>query len=196
MLFQTSAWDLRLFTLLNMQDRNWFFDVLMPILSMSALLWIALAALVAWLYRNRGWRFALAFLLFLAAVMALNDTNTHFLKEEIGRVRPLNTVPGTYYKEDGQWHRLPPDFTRTKKHGSSFPSGHAANSMAAAILVLLAAPKLKPWVFALPLLVGYSRIYLGKHYPSDVLAGWILGLAMAGLACVVWRYFSPETTRR
>ena len=73
----------------------------------------------------------------------------------------------------------------------SFPSGHAMGSMTlAATLVLLAWPTRWRWpVLALmalfAVLVGYSRVYLGVHFPSDILAGW-----MAGAAWVVSAYLA------
>ncbi len=57
----------------------------------------------------------------------------------------------------------------------SFPSGHTAAATVAAILFSLAAPVLLPFFFALAVLIGLSRIYLGVHYPSDVLMGFALG---------------------
>ncbi|MEQ7872476.1 phosphatase PAP2 family protein [Sphingomonas sp. ASV193] len=76
-------------------------------------------------------------------------------------------------------------------YSQSFPSAHAANSMTALLLValLVVAPsKRGPAVVAAvatSLLIGLSRIYLGVHWPSDVLAGWAIGILVATLAVVV-----------
>ncbi len=81
----------------------------------------------------------------------------------------------------------------------SFPSGHALMSVAVylplALLLLdsdrLRAMKHGPWLVAVPLIVGllliaFSRLYLGVHYPTDVLAGWGLGLAWVLLWTKWW----------
>lgn len=80
--------------------------------------------------------------------------------------------------------------------GLSFPSGHSliASAIYPTLGILLAANfeerRLKVFVFAtaavLALLIGFTRVYLGVHYPSDVLGGWMLGLSWAivcGLVC-------------
>jgi undecaprenyl-diphosphatase len=62
---------------------------------------------------------------------------------------------------------------------SSFPSGHTSTSFACAYVISRLAPRLTIPVFVLAALIGFSRIYVGVHYPLDVLAGAIFGLLVA-----------------
>jgi membrane-associated phospholipid phosphatase len=60
-------------------------------------------------------------------------------------------------------------------HSSSFPAGHAATAFAGAVLLSCMAPRLSPLFLGLALAIGFSRVYVGVHYPSDVLAGGAIG---------------------
>ena len=62
---------------------------------------------------------------------------------------------------------------------SSFPSGHTSTSFACAYVISRLAPRLTVPVYVLAALIGFSRIYVGVHYPLDVLAGAALGLLVA-----------------
>jgi undecaprenyl-diphosphatase len=61
----------------------------------------------------------------------------------------------------------------------SFPSGHATVAFACATVLSLAVPRLRWPLYALAALIAFSRVYVGVHYPGDVLAGAVLGVAIA-----------------
>lgn len=65
--------------------------------------------------------------------------------------------------------------------GSSFPSGHTATSFACATVLSFFVPRAAPAFYVLALAIGFSRIYVGVHWPLDVAGGAILGVAV-GLA--------------
>ncbi len=192
MYFATQNWDLALFESIN-HGRNGLFNVLMPMLSEQTLLWTAALLALFWTWRRQGGKRALCCALVLVASTACADMSTNAMKHAVGRVRPLNAVPLTWFQEDGQWHRRPDFFQQSKLEGRSYPSGHAADSMAVAVAAAGCWPGLSPWIYALPVAVGYSRIYLGKHYPSDVVAGWLTGLVASCLFWLLWsRILAPD----
>jgi membrane-associated phospholipid phosphatase len=61
----------------------------------------------------------------------------------------------------------------------SFPSGHATVSFACATVLALAVPRLRVPLIVLAVLISFSRVYVGVHYPGDVLAGAVLGIGIA-----------------
>ena len=65
--------------------------------------------------------------------------------------------------------------------GSSFPSGHTATSFACATVLSFFVPRAAPLFYVLALAIGFSRIYIGVHWPLDVVGGIVLGVAV-GLA--------------
>ena len=92
-----------------------------------------------------------------------DQTSAHLLKPWIHRLRPCNALEGV----------LTPF---GKSDAFSFPSSHASNMGVSMFLLSMAFPAWRPLFILIALLVGLSRVYLGLHYPSDVLSGYILGI--------------------
>jgi undecaprenyl-diphosphatase len=167
--------DTWLFLRLNAGVANSFFDWLMPIVTNLGYYRIPLIAALATLAVFGGGKGRSAVLLALITVTLTDQLASSVLKPWIERIRPCHIVEGV---------RVITGCGNTL----SFPSGHATTSMAAAIFFgLLYRRWLWPLV-AFSVLISYSRIYIGIHYPSDMLAGWVIGGAIAW--GVVRFYFS------
>lgn len=78
----------------------------------------------------------------------------------------------------------------------SFPSGHATVSFACAAVLALAVPRLRVPLYGLAAAIAFSRVYVGVHYPGDVIAGALLGIGIAialrRLARVLRRSAPPQ----
>jgi membrane-associated phospholipid phosphatase len=77
---------------------------------------------------------------------------------------------------------------------ASFPSGHAATAFAAAVAVGLIHPRLRRPLLALAAVVALSRVYLGVHYLTDVVAGAALGVGLGAAAAWIVRAVAPGPT--
>lgn len=183
----TQPIDMNLFVFINQIYRKEWLDFLMPLLSSPAF-FVAMIAVAASIGVYKKGSKYLVVMLLVVSCMGLTDLTTNCLKKAVGRVRPLNSVALTFHHENGKWQRRPEDFKRTKERGNSFPSGHSSNSMAFVVILMLLSKRFRPWLFLIPLSVGYSRIYLGKHFPADVIAGWFVGLCVAFAVWLFWEY--------
>src|SRR3954464_626992 len=135
----------------------------------------ALAAIYLWL---RSPHRALAAALLGVAIGAADLLTVRVVKPQVGRERPCKADPAHVAHPLGCGR------------GESFPSSHASDSAAAAVIFAWAAPRLSMLGVAVALITGISRVYFGVHWPTDVLAGWALGAAVgwALLALARLRY--------
>ena len=81
-------------------------------------------------------------------------------------------------------------------HSPSFPSGHTMSSFACATVLSALAPKAAPGFVLLAAAIAYSRLYVGVHWPLDVAAGVVLGIATALLLLAATRRRSAGWRRR
>jgi len=189
-MFPTLPADASLQILLNQDWRSSVLDTLLPLFSRRTLLFVLLSGLLVWRSALRGKGQAIYFIMLVLA-MGASDLTCNAVKHAVPRLRPMHSVAGTYYEESGQWLRLPSDYTTDREKDTSFPSAHAANSASLVILAMLFWPRLRRGLWALPPVVGWSRIYLGKHYPTDVLAGWLIGALIGWGVWMLWKRAAP-----
>jgi len=180
------GWDEGTFRLLNGHWLNPILDRLLPFVTNAGnfILPFVLAAIVIVLVgRVRGLRFLV---LAVVSVVVADAIGTHF-KYSFLRARPCMALADV---------RLLVGCTNLP----SFPSNHAVNASVLATLTTLYMPRLWLPATALAILVGYSRVYVGVHYPLDVLAGSVLGivvaLAFSGVMNCVWPLSSEPAKRR
>ena len=124
------------------------------------LVWIVLAAVLGLVWR----RYALV--VFTVLAVAVADWSSYGVKAIFDVERP-----SMRYAEPKPLVHAPID--------ASFPSGHAATSFAAATMLSFARPRWAPAFYLLALAIGFSRVYVGVHYPLDIVGGAALGVAVA-----------------
>jgi undecaprenyl-diphosphatase len=117
------------------------------------------AALAAWW--RRPWLFFQVVVADFAAQLI-----SYGLRQAVGRQRP----PEVYAAPKPLVH-VP--------HDGSFPSGHATASFACATMLAFSAPRAAPAFFLLAAAIAWSRVYVGVHYPLDVLGGAVLGVLIS-----------------
>lgn len=180
-------WLLQLDTRIFLAINGWnseVWDGIMWWISGKTTWWPFYLALILFMVWKKRWQLVLMLLFIILVITLADQTSVHLFKNTIQRLRPCHEP-----SLQGLVHLV------NNKCGGSFGfiSSHAANTFALALLTLLWIRK--RWFTILmifwALLVAYSRVYLGVHYPGDVMAGAIWGAACGWLVFVLFKRILP-----
>ncbi|MCX7909068.1 MAG: phosphatase PAP2 family protein [Ignavibacteria bacterium] len=160
--------DTKILLFINKGIANPLFDKLFVLLTIQEHWYIVYSILIYFLLTKFQWKGRIFLVVLLVAIFVADQLSSNVIKELVGRIRPCHTLQDL--------RLLVPC-----GGGKSFPSSHAVNNFAFAILLSYFFQQYKIHFLVLASLVSLSRIYVGVHYPSDVIAGAIIGIIIGFL---------------
>ena len=159
--------DIKLFNFFNSKISNQIFDLIFPIITNQDYWTIPILGLIIYLLISRGMTGKISALLLLIAVGLSDFVSASILKPYFERLRPSHSeIEGLILLVD-----------KGGKFG--FVSSHAANIFAASTILSFFYIHKKKLCLTIAFLVSYSRIYVGVHFPGDVIFGGVLGYLIA-----------------
>ena len=178
------ALDLKIFFLINQTLSNPVFDSIMPLITNKNNWILIIIILLFYLAIMNGRRGQIAFVILIVVVGFTDSFSTFILKPYFGRIRQshdiyeyINLLVG----KGGKW---------------SMPSNHAANISAIAVVLSYFYDKMKIPLYSLAVIIAFSRVYVGVHYPADVLVGGLIGYGMAWSILTLWVILKMRELKR
>lgn len=165
-------WDITLFYLINLGTQNRHFDIIMPYLTDINNWRIPMGVVWIGLLIFGGKKGRIVALLVVVCLAFTDQLSSSVLKPVFARTRPCKILENVHLLVNCS-------------SAFSFPSTHATNIFAQATLFSYTYRKLTPFVLVFAALVGYSRVYVGVHFPFDVLFGAILGISCTTIVLII-----------
>ena len=158
--------DIQLFYFLNVTLQNVVFDWLMPFITEKKHWFPVWAIVIVYLLWKGGKEGRLIILYVIPLIVLSDQLSSSILKPFFGRIRPCNALENI-------------NLLINKSKAFSFPSSHAVNFFALATYFGYYFKKYIWWFLVIAAMVAYSRVYVGVHYPFDILAGALIGVGCA-----------------
>ncbi len=178
--------DTSLFLFLNNTIANQAFDSLFPLIT-NGLFWIVPGIIAALAFiKFQKMKAVIVIVLSLITVGISDPVCNRLMKPAVHRLRPCNPQ---VHIENGR-------FLLGRKTSYSFPSSHAMNMFAQAALFSLFYRKKTVWFFLFAAFIGFSRIYVGVHYPLDVIGGAVFGAVIGSIVYGGYNAFGIIKKRR
>lgn len=170
--------DHSLFFFINRSLANPVTDFIMPIITNDLLLRLLFAIAAVILFVKGGKRFIWIITFAVIAIVVCDQSSSAWLKPFFARPRPCRLMEVHLLINCGP--------------GYAFPSSHAANLFGQALFWGLLFRKYLPHLLSFAFLVGLSRVFVGVHYPLDVVGGAILGSMEGAAVAAVFRTFDQK----
>jgi len=164
--------DLMIF--FNKSISNFLFDIIMPVITSKDFLTVIGILLIFYLAVFCGKKGRIAILVLIFAAGLSDSICAQIIKPWVGRIRPsheFNEFINLLVSKGGKW---------------SFPSNHAANSFAFATVLSYFFEQKTLALFVLACIIAFSRVYVGVHYPLDILCGAIIGYILSWMVLSIW----------
>jgi len=176
--------DKSLFHFINGTLSNSIFDIFMPIITNPGYWVIPILLFVFSLILKGGKRGRIAVGVLIVAVIITDTIGAQIIKPWVGRIRPSHTMADSINLLVGKGGKY------------SFVSNHAANTFSAATVLTYFYSKWKNILYTLAGVISFSRIYVGVHYPGDVVFGGLFGFGIAWGVISLWVIFKMREVKK
>ena len=166
--------DMNLIKWIHQYFSNPLFDIFMPIITNKKNWTLPIIGLIFLLGFFSGPRGKIALTVLIISLSFTDAICAQILKPFFERIRPshLNLEEvNLLTSKGGKW---------------SMPSNHAANMFSLAIVLSYFYKKYKPLLFLLAILISFSRVYVGVHFPGDVIVGGFIGVFISSIFLILW----------